>query len=632
MRLQQGLTWVLVLGFSIRIWADGLPDTTIFLNEVNINSNIVQNLSFGNKIQKLPSKTIQAYQNSNLLDILSNHAMVNIKSYGISGVTNISMRGSLTNQTAVLWNGINLQDPLNGSVNPALFPLGLVDEIEIQYGGSGSLYGSGAVGGVIMMKKKMDFNTGWGLDFSAGLGSFANYQGQFRIRYGGTKYSGSLLFYHLQGENDFEYVNNQIFGHPKLKQENAASETNGLSQDNSFILNENQKINTHLWYQKSHRQIAPNMTISGARQFQDDESFRLSSDWIKYGEKLTLMTRLAVLYSSLDYQDPAIDLQAKHESNSVIAQFESNYQLDKIQLINWGINNRFDVAKSDNFPDLTNRNVAALFLSYRLRLLQRKLNIVASLREELVDEKLGLPTPSLGLDWDLYSWLKFTSKISRNYRIPTFNDLYWRDGFAKGNPDLLAESGWSYEAGIQVQKDLGIYSPSIELNAFNSYINNLIVWLPESQVWQPVNKKEVWSRGIEIQQRNPFQFHEVNSGLDLCYTYNPTTINTGDNSGKQLIYSPINQFKVKYYFNYKNWTFDAIYQWYDKRYLSENNEKYLDPYSLVNLGIHGDFKLKKHRFGIQFRVNNLLNQVYQSVENYATPLRNFQISIQYKIN
>ena len=31
-------------------------------------------------------------------------------------------------------------------------------------------------------------------------------------------------------------------------------------------------------------------------------------------------------------------------------------------------------------------------------------------------------------------------------------------------------------------------------------------------------------------------------------------------------------------------------------------------------------------------LNNILNEVYNSVENYATPLRNFQLSIQYIIN
>ncbi len=633
MVLKRIYLFVFLLSLSFRLIAEGAPDTTIFLHEVNINSNILQNLSSGNKIQSLPSKTIQAYQNSNLLEILSDHSMVNIKSYGISGISNISLRGSQTNQTAVLWNGINLQDPLNGSINPSLFPLGLVDEIEIQYGGSGALYGSGAVGGVIMMNKIMDFNTGWGVDISASLGSFANYQGQMKIRYGGSKYSGSFIYYHTQGENDFPYTNTQAFGHPEVKQKNAETRIDGLSQDNSFILNENQKINTHLWYQKSHRQIAPNMTISNAQNYQDDEALRFSSDWIQYGDKITLMARAALIHSIIDYKDPAIDLQAIHQSTSIIAQFESNIQVNKFQLINWGVNNRFDMGKSDNFPDNTQQNNIAVFLSYKLQLLKKRLNIIASIREEVVEKVFGLPTPALGIDWIADKNIIINGKISRNYRIPTFNDLYWEGGFAHGNPDLLPESGWSEELGIELKKKLDHYYPSIQMNAFNSHINDLVVWLPdEAGIWTPINQKKVWSRGLEIQQYNKYIFHKWETGLNIYYTYNPSTLSTGGNMGKQLIYNPVNQFKAKFFIGYKSWNFDVMFQWFDERFITEDNSKSLDPYHLINIGVHGEIPIKNQVLGIHLRVNNILNEVYQSVENYATPLRNFQLSIQYKIN
>ena len=624
--------FIFLLSLSFRLIAEGSPDTTIYLNEVNINSNITQNFSSGNKLQSLPKKTIEAYQNSNLLSILSDQSMVNIKTYGISGLSNISIRGSQTNQTAVVWNGINLQDPLNGSVNPSLFPVGLIDKIEIQYGGSGALYGSGAVGGVIMMKKIMNFNTGFGVDFSVGIGSFENYQGQIKIRYGGEKYSGSLIYYHSQAENNFPYINTQAFGHPKVKQENAANNVDGVSQDNSFILNENQKINTHFWYQKSHREIAPNTTIHDAHQFQNDEAMRFSGDWIKYGKKTSLMARLGLIHSILDYNDPGIALQAIHQSTSIIAQFESNIQLNKLQLINWGVNNRFDMGKSDNFPDHTQRNTLAFFLSYKLQLLTKKLNIVTSIREELIEDSFGSPTPSIGIDYNPFNYLSIKGKVSRNYRSPTFNDLFWQGGFAHGNTELLPESGWSQEIGIDIKTNGEPFKPSLQITAFNSHINNLIVWTPEDNIWSPVNQKKVWSRGIEIQELNEVDLNDAKTGLNLYYTYNPSTLESGDNSGKQLIYQPINQVKAKYYFNYKSWTLDIIYQWFDERFIYEDNSKSLDSYQLVNIAVHGDVPIKKHLFVLQFRVNNIFDEIYQSVENYAYPLRNFQFSIQYKFN
>lgn len=623
------LIWVFLFLGSSQLYADGLRDTTIYLNQVNINSNIIQNLSSGNKIQRISPKTIEAYRSSSLLNILSDNSMLNIKSYGISGISNISIRGSQTNQTAVLWNGVNLQDPLNGSVNPALFPVGLVDEIQIQYGGSGALFGSGAVGGAIMMKKNLAFNTGWNGAVGLGVGSFSNYKGELKIAYGGQKYSGSLLYYHSQGENDFPYQNTQAFGHPEVKQENASSRTDGFSQDNSFILTKNQKINTHLWYQKSHRQIASNMTIGGANNFQDDESLRFTSNWIKYGDMISFMSRFALLHSQLDYHDPNSLLEAKHQSSSVIAQFESNIQMSKSQLLNWGIKDRFDIAKSHNYPDNSHRNTLALFLSYRLQL--KKLNLIGSIRSELVDNELTPLTPAFGLDYFLSKSIGIKAKISRNYRMPTFNDLFWKGGFAHGNPDLKAESGWSEEISMEWQDKFGIYSPSIKATAFNSITQDLIVWVPDDNIWHPVNKKKVWSRGIELEQANTLKTGKFENGLNFYYTFNPSTLESGINSGKQLIYQPIYQAKVKYYLNYKEWSFHIIYQYFGERYITEDNSKYLNAYQVFGLGLFGHFSIGEQSLSISFHLNNLFNEVYQSVENYATPLRNFQLSLQYKI-
>lgn len=631
--LKQIIISISFLFIASGLFAEGLPDTTIFLHEVSINSNIVQNFSAGNKIQKLPAKIVRTYKSSSLREILSDHSMVNIKSYGVSGISNISLRGSQTNQTAILWNGINLQDPLNGSADPSLMPIGLVDEIEIQYGGSGALYGSGSVGGVIMMKKNLDFNTGWGLEMSSGIGSFQHYNGVLSIKYGGEKYSGNLSYYHSQAENDFTYKNTQVFGHPEVKQENAATIANGLSQDNSFILSENQKINTHLWYQNSRKHVGSNMTITGAQQFQDDESLKFSSDWVKYDDFITLMTRVAVIHSELEYNDPLLPLVAQHISNSFITQFETNITLSPKQLLNIGINNRLDMADSDNIPESQKRNTAAIFLSYKLQLLKRKLNIVASIRDEMIQEKLGSPTPSLGIDWNPNKTISFKAKTSRNYRTPTFNDLYWNGSFAYGNPDLLSESGWTQELGFGFNKRFKRYNSSIQINAFNSNIDNLIVWLPDSAAaWTPVNKKKVWSRGVEIQSKTDFYLNKWVTGFHFYYTYNPSTLNNGDFKGKQLIYQPLHQVKEKIYVSYKTWTLNIILQYFTERFISEDNSKSLDAYQMVNLSLHKDINIKKHHFSFHLRANNILNQVYQSVENYATPLQNYQFSIQYKIN
>ncbi|MBT3261488.1 TonB-dependent receptor plug domain-containing protein, partial [bacterium] len=75
----------------------------------------------------------------------------NIASVSGGGVTSILQRGLASNASKVLWNGVELKDPITPQGTPYLDVLNINDleRIEIIQGASSSLYGSGAMGGVI---------------------------------------------------------------------------------------------------------------------------------------------------------------------------------------------------------------------------------------------------------------------------------------------------------------------------------------------------------------------------------------------------------------------------------------------------------------------------------------------------
>ena len=90
------------------------------------------------------------------------------------------------------------------------------------------------------------------------------------------------------------------------------------------------------------------------------------------------------------------------------------------------------------------------------------------------------------------------ASVSRNFRFPTLNDLYFLPG---GNPDLKRESGWTYDVGISFgagKED--IYSFSGSVNWFDSHIKDWILWLPTTKgFFSPRNIKDVHAYGIETQ-------------------------------------------------------------------------------------------------------------------------------------
>ncbi len=70
---------------------------------------------------------------------------------GQLGLSSIFVRGTKTSQTVVMIDGVRLENPTAATANLETLPLAAIDRIEIVRGPMSSLYGSGAMGGVIQV-------------------------------------------------------------------------------------------------------------------------------------------------------------------------------------------------------------------------------------------------------------------------------------------------------------------------------------------------------------------------------------------------------------------------------------------------------------------------------------------------
>ena len=636
--LKRNLFGFLFCLFATAAIAQDSYDTTVLLHEISINSYRFEHFSEGSKQQKIDSSSKANYMASSVADALNSLSTLVLKSYGISGNTSISLRGTSAAHTAILWNGINLQNPLNGGSNLELIPMQAIEEIVVQYGGSGALYGSGAIGGAILMQSKIPFESKLKTSVNAGIGSFSNYFAQASIQKGSKKLAGSFGIFYRQAENDFPFKNFQQYGHPETRQSNAAAEYFGINQDSRFLLTDNQQINTHLWIQKSTRQLPPNMTTLQSKQVQTDEAFRFSADYTLAKVKTDWMTRFGLLSSKLNYNDSLNGIFAEHRSKSAILESEVNYKFRLNHLINFGIHNRLDWGQSDSFEQINQRNNLAFLLSYKYWNPTKTMTLTASIRQELSAKKWSQPNPGLGINFKPFKHIQFSGKISRNYRQPTFNDLFWIDGYARGNPDLLAESAWAEDLAASFSKNNNQNKVSLSLSFFNTYVKNLILWVPIEGIWTPMNQKEVWSRGLETDLRFEKEMNHFKIKLELHHTYNLSSIEKkADNESesilhKQLIYTPKNQVKALFSIQHRLTSFFIEQLFVSKSFTMADNSSWLGAYHITNLHISHSFKKKKQNFGISFRLNNLFNQDYQSMQNYALPGRNYQFSIHHNIN
>ena len=153
------------------------------------------------------------------------------------------------------------------------------------------------------------------------------------------------------------------------------------------------------------------------------------------------------------------------------------------------------------------------------------------------------------------------ASVSRNFRFPTLNDLYFLPG---GNPDLKKEHGISYDGGVSFAVGRGgSYSLHGEATWFDSYSDDWIVWLPTFKgFWTPKNIKEVHAYGVELKAGldwQPAPDWQLNADGNFSWT---PSINNGDPVdwydkaiGKQLVYIPEYSASVTGRLTYRSWRF-----------------------------------------------------------------------------
>ena len=106
----------------------------------------------GQKIQTIDSATLQQYQQQNIAELISQQLPVFVKSYGVNSLATLSFRGSSAAQSQVLWNGVPLQNAALGLADVSTLPVLLINKVNIVYGGSAALSGSGNVGGALLLE------------------------------------------------------------------------------------------------------------------------------------------------------------------------------------------------------------------------------------------------------------------------------------------------------------------------------------------------------------------------------------------------------------------------------------------------------------------------------------------------
>lgn len=583
-------------------------DSITNLKEVVVSDKNLKNFSNTQSLQIINDSVINKNQAS-LTSLLNYNTVIYFKENGLGMTSSASFRGTTSQQTVVVWNGININSQLLGQADFNTISTRGFTSIDVKAGGGSVVYGSGAIGGTIHLNNDLKFSDTFKNDLQIYYGDFNTLSAIYGLTAATKKISFDASFTRNSSDNDFKFVGQE------------GRNTNGQYYNNSLDLAFGYKINdknsvkfySQIYDGERHFSLtSPNATRT---KYQDYNTRNLLT-WTSLFNKFNSNLKLAYITEHYNYFE---DIQRDGFTSGGVKSFIGKYDVDYELSSKIKISTILDYTKNNGVGSgigKSSREIGGISILWKHDLTE-KWNYETSARKEISDVYKSPVLFSVGSRYNFSDFYQLKFNFSRNYRVPTFNDLYWE---GSGNPDLNPESSYQAEIGNQfTYKNL-----RLTLTGYTMKIKDMIRWLPNnSGNWSPVNTDKVSIYGAEalLAWRKNYNNHTVEFSGTYGYT-----ISLDDNTDKQLFYVPYHKTTGSLSYYYKK--LSAYYQiMYTGEIFttSDNNPKYiLDAYNVSNIGADYNFS-KKNIFKIGLRTANVWNEKYEALPSRFMPGRNLTL-------
>ena len=605
------MTWkyhFCILFLFICSFIQGQNDTVLRLQEVLVSDSQLNRFSNSQQLVIL-SDSVLKRNNSSFTTLLAFHTPIYFKENGAGMVASPSFRGTTAQQTAVVWNGININSQLTGQTDFNTINGNLFNSIGIRVGGGSVLYGSGAIGGTIHLTNFLKFNSPTAHFLDLNYGSFSTFNGNYKFESGSEKWATQLSIVRNSSDNDYEYIGRN------QKNENGEYYNNGLHFSIGYKLNENNFLKFYSYWFDSERHFSGTITVRSRSKYEDFNS-RNMVEWLYFKNRFTSKIKLAYLTEQYHYyENKDNDSYTFGKVNTVLNRYDLNYKVAE----NIDLNAVFDWSQNAGEGSAINaekRTIGSGSLLWKHQLTS-KLNYEIGFRKEYASVYESPFLYSAGAQWKISDYYHLKANASKNYRIPTFNDLYWQ---GSGNPDLHPEHSIQAELG----QSFRFRSTSLTVTAYYIKLEDMLRWLPTpSGIWKPENTDNVNSYGFESVLDSKINVGSHHFQLNATYSY---TISEQAETKKQLIYTPFHKANGSIAYSYERMTafFQALFV--GEVFTSSDNYYTLDAYQYSNVGFEYHVG-KKNNYQIGFQILNFENTNYQNVASRPMPGRQYQVSL-----
>ena len=612
--------------------------------------------------QELKGELLNALNSHSVADALRYFSGVQLKDYGgVGGLKTIDVRGMGSQHVGVFYDGIQLGNAQNGTVDLGKFSLDDMEMISLYNGQKSNIFQSAkdyaSSSSIYLQTKKPSFRDGKNTNITLRykFGSIQLINPSTRIEQKIIDRLSAVIsaeYLKTDGEYKFRYQRKNLNG--STAYDTVLKRRDGQVDAKRVEIGLFGKANQANWNVKgylydSDRGIPAAIVrgrLDGRGQTWVDKNYFVQGNYERRFKNFQSKINTKFAYDFTHYTDTVSTVKAenKYIQREFYISWANFYSINK----NWDVNVSTDHQFNNLDADLSNfsyptrhTNLIAFASTYRWRGLSLQGSLLGTFVKEKVEVNTNSPdknvwTPSIIANFQPFNNTDFSVRAfyKRIFRMPTFNDLYYTNiGYSNLRPEYTNQ----YNVGFTYSRKSAHFFNSFtaQADAFYNEVDDKIIAAPNGSMfrWMMLNLGKVKIKGLEIKLKTSFSLREVEFNPMLNYSFQQAQ--DLSNSSKsyykdQIPYIPKHSGSLVLASKYKSWNFNYSFIYVGQRYdANQDNIKYnrINPWFTNDLGFHKTFHFEKISFKTSFEINNLLDQQYDVVLNYPMPGRQFKFII-----
>ena len=545
---------------------------------------------------------------------------------GSSGIKTVSLRGMSSEQTLFLVNGMRLSSVQNGWVDLGLMQLGGIERIEAVRGGQSGLYGADAIGGAVNLITTRSDSSSVSLKGTTGSTGFKRIDALAATGLGLFQVSGGLGAENSTG--NFSYIfQNGADTELRTRQNSDSRLLNAFFQSQVNITDNTQALLWTQYYSASRGSPGPETGSNPLHARLGDDGTTTILQLNHISPALGSLAATGQYRRSYErYQDPESPqpIDDWYLNRSGTASLQWDMPLTETLILTAGGELGAAFLESDNVLNPVRRDQQSFFAGAAFIVAPREgwvknISLFPMVRYDDFSDVGGMWSPRIGLNlWFAEEGaVQARSSFGKNFRAPTFNELYWWQG---GNPLLTSEEATTFDAGVDWSFPAG-GRQRVSLGYFAVDLRNRITG------WPPVNIARVLTRGLEAEWTWEV-FGRYSFALNGSYT---DARNRGEiDFNKRIPFVPEVVMNLSGAGTFEGFRPVVTVQYVSRRFTTTDNNIALssEPYAIVQTDLSYSLVMGSVSVMVWVSVGNLFNEDYEVVKSYPMPLRTFKLGIQ----